>query len=81
MHAYAKAIYAAVIGFAVAFLSALLPYLQDGGFGQVTAEGWVTAAIAGLVSLGVAGGAVYAVPNRTRQDASSSSTFRAPSSP
>lgn len=64
MSTYAKAIYAAVIGFMVAFLSALLPYLQDGGFGEVTAEGWTTAVLAGLVSLGVAGGGVYAVRNK-----------------
>lgn len=60
----AKAVYAAVIGFAVAFLSALLPYLQDGGFDAVTAEGWVTAVVAGLVSLGVVGGGVYQIPNK-----------------
>lgn len=67
MSTYAKAIYAAVVGFLVAFLSALLPYLQDGGFGTVTAEGWVTATIAGLVSLGVAGAGVYAVRNSPPQ--------------
>lgn len=67
MGTIAKAIYAAVIGFITAFLSALLPYLQDGGFGQVSALGWVTALIAGLVSLGVTGGTVYAVRNTPKE--------------
>lgn len=64
MNKYAKAIVGAGVGFLVAFLSALLPYL-DGGFGEVEASGWVTATIAGLVSLGAVGGVVYAVPNST----------------
>lgn len=58
---YLKAIVGAVIAFLLAFLSALLPYLQDGD--TLTAEAWVTATIAGLVSLGVTGGAVYATKN------------------
>lgn len=60
---YAKAVAAAGIGFATAFLAALLPYL-DGGLGAVTATGWVTAALAGLVSLGASFGVVYRVPNQ-----------------
>lgn len=59
--AYLKAIVGAVLGFILAFLSALLPYLQDGD--TLTAEAWVTASIAGLVSLGITGGAVYATRN------------------
>lgn len=62
MSAYAKAIMAGVVGFCIAFLSALLPYVTS-GIGAVPAEGWIVASIAGLASLGIAGGAVYAVPN------------------
>lgn len=67
MKQYSKAIYASIVGFAVAFLSALLPYLQGGGFGTVTAEGWVTATIAGLVSLGVVGGGVFQISNTPKE--------------
>lgn len=62
----AKAIVAAVVGFVITFLTALLPYLQDGGFGTVTALGWVTALIAGLASLGIVGGVTYRVPNKPK---------------
>lgn len=62
MNAYAKAIAAAVVGFFVAFIAALLPYVE-GGLGDITLFGWLTALLAGLVSLGAAGGIVYAVPN------------------
>lgn len=67
MSKYAKAIVASIVGFITAFLSALLPYL-DAGFGGVTAAGWVTALLAGLISLGALGGAVYAVPNKGATD-------------
>lgn len=65
MSEYAKAIIGGIVGFAVAFLSALLPYVQDGSSpGPV---GWITASIAGLVSLGLAGGTVYATPNTKKE--------------
>lgn len=67
MKQYSKAIYASIVGFAVAFLSALLPYLGDGGFPAVPDEGWVTATIAGLVSLGVVGGGVYQISNTPKE--------------
>lgn len=57
----AKALVAAVSGIAVAFLTALLPYIQDGE--PVTATGWVTATIAALIAGGAVGGVVYATPN------------------
>lgn len=59
---FAKAIVAAVLGFVLAFLSALIPFLQDGH--PVTVLGWVTATIAGIISLGIGGGLVYATPNK-----------------
>lgn len=61
---YAKAIWAGGLGFATAFLSALLPFLTEGGFEQVTALGWVTAVLAGLGSLALVGGTVYGVANK-----------------
>lgn len=65
MSAYAKAIYAAIVGFVIAFLTAILPYLQNGEtMGEVNTLGWVTAILAGLVSLGVTGGGVYAISNK-----------------
>lgn len=62
---YAKSIVAGIVGFAIAFLTAMLPYIQDGA--PVSALGWVTATIAGLGSLGLVGGAVWAVPNRVKE--------------
>lgn len=64
MNAYAKAIAGGIVGFVLAFLTALTPFLADGGFASVTDQGWVIAVIAGLTSLGVTGGVVYAVPNQ-----------------
>lgn len=61
----AKAIVAAILGFALAFLSALLPFLQEGH--NVTMLGWVTATIAGLASLAITGGVVYTVPNAVKK--------------
>lgn len=66
MSAYAKAIAAAIIGFATAFISALLPYVE-GGLGDITLFGWLTALLAGLVSLAAAGGIVYATPNTPQE--------------
>jgi len=62
MSQYAKAIAAAVVGFLVAFIGAILPY-ASGALEDITLAGWLTALLAGLVSLGAAGGIVYAVPN------------------
>lgn len=63
---YAKAIIAAAAAVAGAFLTALLPYIQDGQtLAQVPTVGWVTAAIAALSLGGITGGVVYATPNRT----------------
>lgn len=58
----AKAITAGVLGFIVAFLSALLPYL-DAGLGGITAYAWVTAIIAGIASTGLVAGLTWRVPN------------------
>lgn len=66
MAKYAKAIVGAIVGFVTAFLTALLPFVQQGT--SVTAEGWITATIAALVSLGVTGGIVWATPNTEPAD-------------
>lgn len=52
MMAYAKA----VVGGAIAFLSSLATALSDN---NISGQEWVTAAIAGLLGLGI----VYGVPN------------------
>jgi len=65
---YLKAIVSAAVSAVIAFLSSLLTALQgqDTGFDTITAGQWVTAAIAFLVGLGIAGGTTYRVPNLSR---------------
>lgn len=62
---HAKAVVSALVGGLIAALSALLTALQGEhtGFSTITASQWVTIAIAGLVGLGVTGGATARVTN------------------
>jgi hypothetical protein len=61
-----KAVVSALVTATIAFLSSLLTALQgeNSGFGTITAGQWVTAALAFLIGLGVAGGVTHQVPNR-----------------
>lgn len=58
---YAKAVVAAIISFLLAFLSALLPFIEQGHV--VSVVGWITASIAGIVALSASAGIVYVTPN------------------
>ena len=62
---HTKAVVSALVGGAIAALSALLTALQGEhtGFGTITASQWVTVALAGLVGLGVTGGATARATN------------------
>lgn len=62
---YAKAVAGAFLAAVLAFLSALLPFMQEGAV--ITPTGWVTAVIAALSTLASVGGIVYAVPNRVKE--------------
>lgn len=66
MKPYMKAVASALVSGIVSFLSSLLTALQGEhtGFDTITAGQWVTAALAFILGLGVAGGVTYAVPNR-----------------
>jgi hypothetical protein len=75
---HAKAGVSALVSGFIAALSALLTALQGEhtGFGTITASQWVTVAIAGLVGLGVTGGATA----RTRNAPPSPDSADAPAS-
>ncbi len=62
---HAKAVVSALVGGAIAALSALLTALQgeNTGFDTITASQWVTVALAGLLGLGVTGGVTARTPN------------------
>jgi uncharacterized membrane protein len=62
---YAKAVVAAIFAFLLAFLSALLPFIEQGHV--VSLVGWITATIAGIVALGASAGIVYATPNVSKK--------------
>jgi hypothetical protein len=62
---YAKAVFGAILAGVLAFLSALLPFMQEGNV--ITAVGWITAIIAGLTTIAGIAGLVYAVPNRVKE--------------
>lgn len=62
---YAKAVVGALLAGILAFLSALLPFLQEGA--PVSSVGWITAVIAGLGTIAGVGGLVYSVPNRIKE--------------
>lgn len=62
---FAKAVVAALIGFLVAFISALLPFVVQGE--AISVAGWLTATLAALVSLGASFGVVYATPNVSKK--------------
>ena len=66
---HAKAVVSAVVSALIAALSALLTALQGEhtGFGTITPSQWVTVVLAGLVGLGVTGGATARTPNATPQ--------------
>lgn len=64
MSPFAKAIFAAVSGAVVAFLSALAVVLTgDTGVEALTQGQWVTIALATLAGAGITGGGTYAVKN------------------
>jgi hypothetical protein len=61
-----KAIYGAVSTVLVAFITALLPYLVDGGtLGTIPTSGWLVALLAGLAGGGAVGATVYRAPANT----------------
>lgn len=61
---FAKAIMSAVATFLLAFLTALIPYIDNGW--HVSPIGWVTALVAGIAAGGASGGLVYITPNTKR---------------
>jgi hypothetical protein len=78
MRPYAKAIASALVSGLIAFLSSLLTALQgeNSGFGTITAGQWVTAALAFLIGLGLAGGVTHQVTNRPATQAARASSSR-----
>lgn len=64
MSPYAKAIYAAISGAVVAFLSALAVVLVgDTGVDALTQGQWVAIALATLAGAGITGGGTYKITN------------------
>lgn len=62
---YAKAVFGAILAGVLAFLSALLPFIQEGT--SITTTGWITAVIAALSTIAGVAGIVYTVPNRVKE--------------
>lgn len=61
---YAKAIYGALVAALIAGGGALAPWLANGAsLGDISALGWLTAALAFLGALGAVGGVVAGVTN------------------
>jgi len=67
MNGSQKAIVGAIASAIIAFLSVLSGALTEGAaISDLDAQTWINAVIALLGGLGITGGAVYAVPNKTK---------------
>ena len=69
MNGTQKAVYGAIVGALIAFLTVVLAGLNTGA-GELTAAVWVAAAIAALAELAGVGGTVYATTNKGGADTS-----------